>query len=372
MNNHSWIADREDEIESRKLEHIKIVLGEDVNYRISTWFEYVYLIHNPLPEINLDEINMEVTFLGRKFNYPILIDSITGGVKLAKDINAELARLASKYNIPISCGSQKAGLLKPELRDTYSVIRDICPNCYVIANIGAQDLIENPIKISEEVISMIEADALSIHLNPLQEAIQLESKVRFKGVLNSIKRVIDNINYPVIIKETGAGIPGVVAKLFESIGVAAINIAGAGGTSWSAVEAIRNRLKGNDLMASIGETFRDWGIPTAASLIEVASSVKIPIIASGGIRTGLDILKSIVLGARLAGLARPFLDAYFKGRLDKYFNKLVNELRIGMFLVGASKLSDLKKVKYVLLGDLLEWVKQRVFEVGEYEYRFKA
>jgi len=347
-------------IKERKLEHIKIILEEDISHHVSTWFEYVHLIHNSLPELSLDKIDMTTSFLGRRFSYPILIDSMTGGVKGTEKINKALAELASKYKIPMSCGSEKAAIKDPEIRYTYRIIRNVSSDIYLIGNIGAHDLKEDPKRIAEEVVSIIEADALAIHLNPLQEAIQT-GYVDYEDVIKVIEKTVDYLDIPVIVKETGAGISFGVAKILESIGVSAINIAGVGGTSWSAVEAKRHLFSGNKLYSSVGNTFWDWGIPTAASLIEVVNSVDIPVIASGGIRNGLDILKSLVLGASLAGMAAPFLKALYEGEdeLRFFIEKVILELRIGMFLVGSSSIRELKDVQYVLLSPLRDWALQR-------------
>lgn len=343
----------------RKFEHIKIVLDKDVEYKVDNWFDYVYPIHISLPEIDIDDVDTAVEFLGRRFSHPILIDSMTGGTEKAYKINEALAGIASKYDIPVSCGSQKAGLIDESLVYTYRVFRDVCPNCFLIANIGGMDIVDDPVGVAEKVVSMIEADALAIHLNPLQEAVQHESKPMYSSVLNSIESICESIDVPVIVKETGAGISMGVAKALEGVGVAAINISGAGGTSWAAVEVYRNLLREDKLMAEVGKTYWNWGIPTAASLLEVASSVNIPVIASGGIRNGIHVLKSLILGAKLAGLAAPLLKAYYKGELDFFMEKLVSEVRVGMFLVGARNVHDLSKVDYVITGDLWLWCKQR-------------
>lgn len=343
----------------RKFEHIKIVLDKDVDYRVGTWLEYVHPIHMSLPEMDIDEVDTRVFFLGREFSYPVLIDSMTGGTEKAYHINEALGRLAAKYNVPISCGSQKAGLMDKDVIYTYRVIRDVCPDCFLIGNIGGMDIVEDPVGIAEQVVSMVDADALAIHLNPLQEAVQHESRPKYRSVLGAIEEVCDSLDVPVIVKETGAGISMGVAKALEASGVSAINVSGSGGTSWAAVEVYRNLIRDDRLMAEVGKSFWDWGIPTAASIIEVASSVDIPVVASGGIRSGVDVVKSIIIGATMAGLAAPFLKAYYRGELDFFMEKLVNEVRVAMFLVGARTVDDLSKVDYVLTGDLLEWCRQR-------------
>ncbi|RLG63023.1 type 2 isopentenyl-diphosphate Delta-isomerase [Candidatus Geothermarchaeota archaeon] len=351
------------DIKERKLEHIKIVVEEDVSHTVTTWFEYIYLVHNSLPEADIDEVDTSTYFLGREFSYPILIDSMTGGVKGTEKINEKFALLADKYNIPISCGSQKAALNDSSVEYTYNIIREVSSDVFLIGNIGAQDLVNDPINTAEKVVEMIEANALAIHLNPLQEVIQ-RGTVNYKGVINTIEKVVDHLDVPVIVKETGSGISMGVAKILESIGVSAINVSGAGGTSWSAVEAIRNRLRDNRLLSEVGELYRGWGIPTAASLIEVVKSVEIPVISSGGIRSGLDIAKSLIIGATLAGLAAPFIRALYRGgfkELEYLFNKLVFELKLALFLAGIASVKELEKknIPYIIIGPLREWLIQR-------------
>ncbi|MEM0057025.1 MAG: type 2 isopentenyl-diphosphate Delta-isomerase [Candidatus Geothermarchaeota archaeon] len=350
-----------EELRRRKIEHIKVTLLEDVQYKISTWFEDIVLIHNPLPEIDYDKINTCTKLFNRSFNYPLLIDSITGGISLAKNINEKLAELAAKYNIPISCGSQKSILMNKELLNTYKVIKEVCPDCYLIGNIGAHDLIAKSKEIVGELISTINADALAIHLNPLQEVIQTGGHISYANIIDAIRNVVDAVDVPVIVKETGAGISMKVARILESVGVSAINIAGAGGTNWALVEAHRSLYRNNRFLAEIAKTFSTWGIPTAASLIEVLSVVNIPVIASGGIRNGIDVVKSLVLGAKMAGLAHPFIKEYFRGptHLERLIDKLIFEIKTTMFLVGAKDVPSLKNAEYVIIGNLLQWIKWR-------------
>jgi len=352
--------DEDVNVKDRKVEHIDIVLKDNPEYHISTWLEYVHLIHNSLPELSMDELDTHVELFGQRFEYPILIDSMTGGGEDTDKINRALAELAYEYNIPISCGSQKAFLKYPELGYTYKVMREVSKDLFIIGNIGGQDLRSNPREVVDKIVSLIDADALAIHLNPLQESVQLEGDRDFRGVIDAIAEVTEYLDIPVIVKETGAGISYEVAKSLEAAGVSAVNVSGAGGTSWSAVEVLRSRRKMSEFY-EVGSVYWDWGIPTAASIIEVVNSVDIPVIASGGIRTGLDIVKSIVLGADMAGLASPFLKALSKGEdsLRRYMEGLITQLKIGMLLTGSKDISSLKEAKYVLLGPLKEWVIQR-------------
>lgn len=351
----------EDETSNRKLNHIRMVLSGDVDYDITTMFEDIILIHNSLPEISLEKIDTKTKIFGRTFNLPILIDSMTGGTKIAKKINENLALAAGEVNIPVSCGSQRAAIENPDLTDTYRVMRDVGNNIFIIANIGAQQLIPDPLNIANSVIDMIDADALAIHLNPLQEATQLNGDVNLKGCLEAIREVVENVNVPIIVKETGAGISRETAVKLRDIGVDAINISGAGGTSWSAVEIERLNSLSEDYKYEVSKIYKNWGIPTAASLIEVARSVDIPIIASGGIRTGLDIAKSIAVGASFTGIAKPFLSKALEGRdsVIKYINILRDQLKVAMLLTGSINIFQLKRAKYVILGRLREWLSWR-------------
>jgi len=351
--------DEDRDVESRKVEHIDIVVSGEPEYRKTTWLEYVYLIHNSLPELSIDEIDTSIEIFNRRFDYPILIDSMTGGGPGTDKVNKALAELAFKYNIPISCGSQKAYLKNPSVGYTYRVMREVSKDLFIIGNIGGQDIRRDPIETAYKIIDLIEADALAIHLNPLQESVQVGGDRDFKGIVDAISILVDELDIPIIVKETGAGISYEVAKLLEFIGVSAINISGAGGTSWSAVESIRSSRKGEEYMAEIGKVYWDWGIPTAASLIEVVESVSIPVIASGGIRTGLDIVKTLALGASLSGLASPFIKAFYNGNLDEFMNRLITEVKIGMLLTGSRDINSLRKVNKVILGPLKDWLIQR-------------
>jgi len=231
----------EDDVDlgSRKMEHIDIVLHENPSYKKTTWFEYLHLIHISLPEASLDEVDTSVELFGRRFSYPILIDSMTGGSIGTEKINRLLAELAHEYNIPVSCGSQKAILKDPDTLRTYRVMRE-------------QDLRADPRGVAEQLVSSIEADALAIHLNPLQELIQPGGERDFRNILEAIQEVVSSVDVPIIVKETGAGIAREVAMVLEGIGVDAINISGSGGTSWSAVETIRNERRGDAEMARRG------------------------------------------------------------------------------------------------------------------------
>lgn len=347
-------------IKSRKLEGLTIPLRENVQARdTSTFLEYVMLIHNALPELDIDDIDTSTTFLNHRFSAPIIIDSMTGGTPEASIINARLAEVAEELNLGMGLGSQRAGLISDALVESYAIARDRAPNAFLIANIGGVQLKQLTLDDIKKIIDMIRADALAIHLNPLQELIQPEGEPRFKGVYGKILELVKSISIPIIVKEVGAGISREVAVKLELAGVKAINIAGSGGTSWAGVEKLRADNVSNDLKSHLGELLWDWGIPTAVALLEARRSVKSSIIASGGLRNGLDIAKCIALGADMCALAYPFLKHANESKESalKYAKMLIEELRAVMFLTGSRSIKDLKTARYLLLSPLLDWFK---------------
>ena len=360
------VSDRPSDIEiikQRKRDGIEIPLNNDVQAKTtSTYLEYVKLIHNALPELDYDEIDISTTFLKRKFSAPLIIDSMTGGAPEAARINGRLGELAEKYGCAMGLGSQRAGLESKELAETYSIARKNAPSAFLIANIGGAQLAKGlSIDNIKKIIDMIQADALVIHLNPLQELIQPEGEPKYKGVFSKISEISGDLDVPVIVKEVGAGISKEVAVKLEVSGVSAINVAGAGGTSWAGVEKLRAEASNNDLKIHLGEIFWDWGIPTATSLIEVKKTVKVPIIASGGLRNGIEMAKCIVLGASMCAMAYPFLlkAAESKEQLFNFADTVIAELKSTMFLIGAMNLSVLKSSRYILTGPLADQVSNR-------------
>jgi isopentenyl-diphosphate delta-isomerase len=360
------VSDRPSDIEiikQRKREGIEIPLNNDVQAKTtSTYLEYVKLIHNALPELDYDEIDISTNFLKQKFSAPLIIDSMTGGAPEAAKINGRLGELAEKYGFAMGLGSQRAGLESKQLAETYSIARKNAPSAFLIANIGGAQLAKGlTIENIKKIIDMIQADALVIHLNPLQELIQPEGEPKYKGVFSKISEISGDLDVPVIVKEVGAGISKEVAVKLEVAGVSAINVAGAGGTSWAGVEKLRAEASNNDLKTHLGEIFWDWGIPTAASLIEVKKTVKVPIIASGGLRNGMEMAKCIVLGASMCAMAYPFLlkAAESKEQLFNFADTVIAELKSTMFLIGAMNLSVLKSSRYILTGPLADQVSNR-------------
>src|SRR5215207_3595937 len=334
-----------DLIMNRKRDGIDIPLSNNVQSRfVSTFLEYVKFIHNALPEIDFDEINTATEFLNHQFGAPIIIDSMTGGTPEALKINSRLGQLAETFAFGMGVGSQRAGLKSTFLAETYSVARKNAPSAFLIANIGGAQLAEGlDIHTIEKLISMIDANALVIHLNPLQELIQPEGEPKYRGVWDKITKIRESISIPIIVKEVGSGISREVALKLEKAHIDCINIAGSGGTSWAGIEKIRATKVKNDAKENLGELFWDWGIPTALSLIEVKNAVDLPLIASGGIRNGLEIAKCIALGATMSAMAYPFL-------------KAASELKGSMFLTGSLNIRELAKSRLILTGELADMV----------------
>lgn len=350
-------------IKQRKKEGIDIPLQKNVQAKTtSTYLEYVKLVHNALPELDYDDIDTSTTFLKKRFSAPIIIDSMTGGTDEATVINSRLGELAEKYGFGMGVGSQRAGLKSEELAATYSIARKNAPNAFLIANIGGAQLAKGfTVDEAKRIVKMIRANALVVHLNPLQELVQPEGEPRYKGVLAKISELAKTIDVPVIVKEVGAGISKEVAIKLEMADVSAINIAGAGGTSWAGVEKLRAESAKDDLKKHLGEMFWDWGIPTAASLIEVRRAVKLPLIASGGLRDGLEVAKCIVLGASMAAMAYPFLRtaAQSSESLFAFADTILADLKSTMFLVGAKNIDALASSRYILTGMLAHEISSR-------------
>jgi isopentenyl-diphosphate delta-isomerase len=336
----------------RKMEHIEICLNEDVQYSVSTMFDDIHLIHNALPEIDKDTIDLTTNFLGLRAAAPIVIAGMTGGHSETLAINRRLAQAAEVLRLPIGVGSQRSAIENPELVDTFRIVREEAPSVPVIANIGATH-VEEAVK----AVEMIDADVLAIHLNPLQEAVQPEGDCNSIGVLDKIADIVDSIEVPVMIKETGAGISAGVATQLESIGVDAIDCGGAGGTSWSAVEYYRALKEEDELQSYLGKIFWDWGIPTALSVIMILDSTDLDVIATGGIRTGVDVAKAVSIGAMAAGVAIPLLRAAVHGTTEDVvfeLNKIIEGLRVTMYLTGCETIDDLVSRPLIIKGELAE------------------
>jgi isopentenyl-diphosphate delta-isomerase len=354
----------------RKIDHIRICLDRKAQAKNATaGFEDIQLVHRALPEINKSKINFSTTFLGKKFKAPIIVGAMTGGAEEATAINASIAEAVEKLGLGMGLGSQRAAIENKSLEKTYRVAREKAPNAFLIANVGGVQLVHGyGVKEVKKIVEMIDADAVAIHLNALQEAVQPEGQTNFQGVLTKIGEIAAALEVPVIVKETGAGISAEDAKALEKAGVKAIDVGGVGGTSFAAVEYYRS-TKQKDVY--LGEAFWDWGIPTAVSLVENAQTVKLPLIASGGIRSGTDIAKAFALGASLAGVSQPILETAVKGakETEEKLSCLIEELCNVMFLVSAEKLTDLTKSPVVITGKTAQWLQARGFNIGKYAKR---
>ena len=348
-------------IEDRKIEHIKIAAQKDIEEG-STLFDEVQLIHNALPDFNFDEVNTSTQLFGKPLSAPFIIGAITGGTELSGKINEIFAEAAEQLGIGMYVGSQRIAIEKPETRWTFSIIKDKAPSALKIANIGAPQISKldesKAIDWINAAIDMIDASAIAIHLNPAQEVFQPEGEPWFKGVIDKIKHIAKSINKPVIVKEVGNGISKEVAAKLKDSMVSAIDVGGIGGTSFIKIEAERWRRTDISELSSV---FNGWGIPTAISICEVKSVFDGVILASGGIRSGLDGVKAIALGASAFTMSRPMLINALNGKdqLMQFAERVVREFKIAMFLTGSKCIGDLPNLPIILGPTIINWLAQR-------------
>ena len=358
-----------DEVKQRKIEHVNIALGQDISAAQSANWNDVQFVHQALPEVDLDEIDTTVSFLGHRLRYPIFISSLTGGHDDVTSINRNLARAAEHYGLALGVGSQRAGIVNPEVINSYAITREQAPKTFLIANIGAPQLIAQPhhapftIEQVERAVTMIGANALAVHMNSLQEATQPEGDRRTVGEAAALKTLTEKVSVPVIAKETGAGVCREQALLLRSCGVAAIDVGGAGGSSMSALEAERSKARGDARTHNIGLLFRNWGIATPVSIIE-AKVARLPLISTGGVRTGLDMARALALGATLVGIGFPFLKAASQSydAVCELLETIVTELKVAMQLSGAASIEQLQQTDIVVTGETRNWLSMRGFE----------
>jgi isopentenyl-diphosphate Delta-isomerase len=329
--------------QQRKAEHIRICLEENVQFRTGNGLEKYHFSHYCLPELDYDRLDISTQFLGKTLGAPLLISSMTGGTDQARTINRRLAEAAQAYGLAMGVGSQRVAIEQDQTQDSFRV-RDLAPDILLFANLGAVQL--NYGYGSEQcqrAVDLVEADALILHINPLQECIQPQGDRNFSGLLQKIEQVCSKLTVPVVAKEVGNGISAHLAQQLIDVGVRAIDVAGAGGTSWSLVESAR---ADNELQRQLGRTFADWGLPTAACLVQIRQrQPEIPLIASGGLRNGLDVAKAIGLGADLAGLALPFLTAadQSSAAVTALVELLLAELKTALFCTGSPDLVSLRR-----------------------------
>ncbi|HEY9750899.1 MAG TPA: type 2 isopentenyl-diphosphate Delta-isomerase [Allocoleopsis sp.] len=332
------------ETQSRKADHIRICLDEDVQcYQVTNGLERYRFTHCCLPELDRSDIDLTTQFLGKQLGAPLLISSMTGGTELAQTINYRLAAVAQHYKIAMGVGSQRVAVENPEVAPTFNV-RSLAPDILLFANLGAVQLnYSYGLDQCLRVVDWLEADALILHLNPLQECVQTRGDTNFRGLLAKIATLCEKLPVPVIAKEVGNGISATMAQKLIEAGVQAIDVAGAGGTSWAKVESERAT---DAKQRRLGATFADWGLPTAECITTIrAIAPTIPLIASGGLRNGLEVAKAIALGADLAGLAQPFLQAACESEaaLDELVEILMAEIATVLFCTGNANIEALKR-----------------------------
>ncbi|MEL6501551.1 MAG: type 2 isopentenyl-diphosphate Delta-isomerase [Cyanobacteria bacterium J06623_1] len=330
--------------QTRKADHLRICLEDDVQFdRLTNGLDKYRFDHTCLPELNLAEVDLQTEFLGKTLKAPLLISSMTGGTEQAKKINSRLAVAAQKHGLAMGVGSQRIAVENPQVAHTFAM-RSLAPDAMLFANLGAVQLnYTYGLDQCLRVVDILEADALILHLNPLQECIQPHGDTNFKGLLQKIEQLCQQISVPVIAKEVGNGISAKMTTRLIEAGVDAIDVAGAGGTSWAKVESERAETS---LQRRLGRTFADWGIPTADCIVQIrAQYTDLPLIASGGLRNGLEVAKAIALGADLGGLAFPFLQAADESEaaVDQLIELLIAELKTVLFCTGNANIAELKR-----------------------------
>jgi isopentenyl-diphosphate Delta-isomerase len=347
---------------SRKLDHIRICLEKPVDAKNRS-FQDLVLLHKALPEIDEADIDTSCVFLGKKLKAPLMISAMTGGHPDVKQINVRLGEAAQELGIAMGVGSQRAALEDTRLVETFTAVRDAAPDIPIIGNIGAVQLKRYGPEIIERLAEMIDANAVAVHLNFLQESIQPEGDKDAGGVLEVLRAAAKG-SVPIVVKETGAGISREVARDLVSAGVKIIDVSGVGGLSWASVESFRAAEVGDDELEMMGRLFESWGIPTPVSIVE-CKAAGASVISSGGIRSGLDVAKSLAMGASLAGAALPLIGPASKDKesVVRVINAYIRALRITMFLTGCKDVTQLAGVPLVVLGRTREWLAMRGFDI---------
>jgi isopentenyl-diphosphate delta-isomerase len=340
---------------SRKADHLDLCTDGDVGFRQKTnLFETIELVHDALPELARDQVDLRTTFAGVPLRAPLIIAAMTGGIDRADRINRDLARVAEELGIGFAFGSQRP-MLKKGIVAGYAV-RDVAPTTLVLGNIGIVQARDTHTAALAELVEKSGANALAIHLNPAMEVVQPEGDDDFRGGLDTIARLVEELPVPIVVKETGCGLSRHVGERIRALGVEWVDTSGAGGTSWVAVEAQRAQ----DRDQEIGHTFWDWGIPTAGSVAQL-SGLGLGICATGGMTNGLMIAKAIALGARCGGIARPFLQAHAAGGIDRLrqtAERIIEEIRVACLLCGAATPSALQNKPFIVSPEFTRWVPQ--------------
>jgi len=332
---------------SRKRDHLVICAEKPIEAG-DAGFSDVRLVHNALPECDMDAIDTGTGFLGATLGSPLFIAAMTGGHPDTLEVNRRLARAAERFNLGMGVGSQRAALEKPELEGSFTIVREEAPHAFLCANLGIIQLRDHGIEWAERAVEMIDAQAIAIHLNSLQEAIQPEGDHNAEGSLEALRTLCEEFSRPVIVKETGSGMAAGTARAIWGAGASAIDIGGYGGTSWAKIECLRAT---DSRLADLGEAFLSWGIPTVVSLCEVKRAGG-PIIATGGLRSGIDIAKAVALGADLGGMALPLLKPAMESddALFAAVEAIHQELAVAMFLTGSRTVGDLAHARTYITG----------------------
>ncbi len=356
------------EIMDRKLDHMKIPIEHDVQHA-ENYFKFIKLIHHPYAEFDFGEIDISTSFFGKKISAPICISAITGGHPVAGKINKILATAAEQEQIIMSVGSQRAGIEDPDLANSFKIVRDVAPAIPIIGNIGIGQ-ISKPYFEPEfflQCIDMIQADVMAVHFNPLHELLQDNGDISYKHFEENFLEIRKSTKIPIIAKEVGSGFDIESTKKLEELGFNGFDVGGAGGTSFADIEYYRSNKVNEKYTRNPAVLFREWGNPTPISILSVRTISSLPIIATGGLKTGVDIAKSIILGADIAGFASKFLFSSWndleKGSETgtiKEIKTLKHELQACMWLINVNRLNILKnnRKKRILLGDLYQWEKQ--------------
>ncbi len=347
-------AQDDDDISDRKRDHLELTAEEDVEARSKdTLLGEVEFLHDSLPELALDDVELGTTVMGHDLEAPLLITGMTGGADRAREINRTLADVAQEFGLAFGVGSQRALMEEPELADTYQV-RDIAPDILLFGNIGAVQAAEAETAEIAELGDMIGADAMCVHLNPGQELMQPEGDRDFQGCLRGIERLVEELDRPVVAKETGCGLSAPALDKLAETGVEWVDVSGAGGTTWIGVETLRTKPERRD----VGEIFWDWGVPTAACIAQ-ADRRDFNVVGSGGLRTGLDVARALSIGADLGGMALPWLRSAYEGGRDaavQFAETTIRSLQTACMLTGSESIDELREAPTRIGSELEKWL----------------
>ncbi len=357
------------EIFNRKEEHLRIPLEYDVQHSVN-YFDNIKLIHHAIPEIDLEEIDLTFTCFDKKISAPICISALTGGHPVSKEINEILAKAAEEENIIMSVGSQRIGLEDPSTIDSFKIVRKHAPTIPVIGNLGLGQVSSTLFKEEDltKCIDMVNADIMAIHLNALHELVQYKGNISYRNFRQNFKKIRESTDIPLLAKEVGTGLNQELALMLDELGFDGFDVGGTGGTSFAAIESKRNNFDNDNYSRNPADVFREWGIPTPVSIINVRSVSQKLIIGTGGLKTGIDIAKSIALGADIGGFAYKFLKSAWQDRKNNTISNTIreirtlkNELRSSLWLMNLRNLNELKnkRDKYVIIGDLYFWLNQK-------------